>query len=529
MLQDESLIQDNELIIEFDKPVKEINTRLKWVKTQQKKELLPKIFAFSTHKRVSVRQTLVDTLSIFAGNLDEVWLLEWKNRESESTISISLEALIDKNRRVLAGEIEDSEQVYSVGEAILYVKKTISGKEFLIEAEIGQVQVYGYNKIYYITLKENEDTSIQAMMPEVVAYKLGVSLNEGLLVRVKGSFTLSKNGSRLTFVITSIRLSGEGELARNLKLLEEKLAMEGLFDESRKRSIPVLPRRVLLLASSASAALTDYQKVLQSRRGGMTIFHLPVKTQGVGAERDLIITLEGLNTIIRENTIELVVMTRGGGSKEDLQIFNSERVVRLIHGIEKPTIVAIGHERDTTLSELVADLRCSTPSQAAEKSGLSNQEVLLTSQNQLSKIVQLLTGKLTQYTITTESIMRNMIRFLSKFTSESNRLYLASVQSVATAINDKQNLIQLQFSKMVFTLQKKVSECRNTSLVLVSSILQHDISQIYKKGFVRLQKRGRSVSSVNELITGDTIELELQDGTVESTITKAVLTTGISL
>jgi exodeoxyribonuclease VII large subunit len=468
------------LIIEFNKPVKEINTRLKWVKTQQKKELLSQILPFFEHKRVSVRQTLVDVLSMFAGNLDENWLLEWKGKESESNVIIALEVLIDKNQRVLSGEVVDEEKVYSVSEAILYIKKTISGKEFLIEAEVGQVQLYGQSRVYYITLKEDEDTTIQAMMPEVVAYKLGVSLNEGLLVRVKGHFTLSKNGSRITFVVSSIRLSGEGELARNLKLLEEKLEREGLFDEKRKRPIPNLPKRILLLASPASAALTDFQKVLQARRGGVTMFHLPIKTQGVGAERDLVLTLEHINEVIKEHEIDLVVMTRGGGSKEDLQIFNSERVVRLIHGVDKPIIVAIGHERDTTLSELVADLRCSTPSQAAEKSGLSNQEVLLLTQNLVSKISQILNLKLSQYQTATESIMRNIVGFLTRFLTEGERLFDASKQLVLNRINESELSKNSTLNRILFLVQKQVNDARQKLQEVFNQIQQNDLESIYK-------------------------------------------------
>ncbi|NJK71323.1 MAG: hypothetical protein HC932_03675 [Thermales bacterium] len=116
--------------------------------------------------------------------------------------------------------------------------------------------------------------------------------------------------------------------------------------------------------------------MLNHRRGGLEIFHLPIKTQGRSAENEILNALGVTNKLVEENKIDTIVMTRGGGSKEDLIVFNSEKVVRALHGLSKPTIVAIGHERDVTLSELVADVRAATPSQAAEMVSQSSAEIL---------------------------------------------------------------------------------------------------------------------------------------------------------
>ena len=126
--------------------------------------------------------------------------------------------------------------------------------------------------------------------------------------------------------VSAIQLTGQGELLRNLKLLEQKLAQEGLFDPARKRPIPKVPQKILLVASPHSAAVTDFVKVLASRRTGIEIFLLPIKTQGLGAEAVILEQLAKVNDLCEQLAIDTVVITRGGGSQDDLFVFNSEAV-----------------------------------------------------------------------------------------------------------------------------------------------------------------------------------------------------------
>jgi exodeoxyribonuclease VII large subunit len=130
-----------------------------------------------------------------------------------------------------------------------------------------------------------------------------------------------------------------------------------------------------LIASPSSAAISDFTNVLGRRRVDKYL-PLTYQNQGVGAEYELIEALKQANTFIDDQSIDTVVITRGGGSKDDLQVFNVESVVRAVFGLNKPTIVAIGHERDVSLAELAADCRASTPSQAAELVSLSTEEVI---------------------------------------------------------------------------------------------------------------------------------------------------------
>jgi len=355
---------------------KQLIDQLKWIATHKKTEYINQIFLLTQNKSVAVRRKIAEIIPLIADKSYIPNLENWKLTESDRQTWLFIETAIDKLNRG-NDEADHDGAVLSVGEALTYMKKMISQKTLVIEGELTEVRLFqrAYQDIYYLGLKDNQDNRIDGMLLSRTAYQAGFPINDGMMVRIKGSFKIGKQ-SKLYFDIQHIQLTGQGELLRNLKLLEEKLQNEGLFDQSRKRLIPQIPYKVLLLASPNSAAIKDFTKVLSHRRNGVQIFHYPIKTQGVGAEFEILEALQQTNNVCDQYGINTVVMTRGGGSQDDLQVFNSERVVRALYAIKIPTIVAIGHERDVTLAELVADLRCSTPSQAAEKVSLSNQDIL---------------------------------------------------------------------------------------------------------------------------------------------------------
>ena len=167
-----------------------------------------------------------------------------------------------------------------------------------------------------------------------------------------------------TMNIQKILLSGEGTIKKAAKLLEIKLASEGLFDADRKRPIPFPAQRIGLITSKESAAYSDFTKIINERWGGLEIFLCDVQVQGEASADQIIRAVDLINQY--NPLVDVIVVTRGGGSQEDLQTFNVEAVVRAIAGSRIPTLVAIGHERDISLAEAAADRRGSTPTNAAE-------------------------------------------------------------------------------------------------------------------------------------------------------------------
>lgn len=194
-------------------------------------------------------------------------------------------------------------------------------------------------------------------------YNLPGPLEDGMLLKVRGQPRLHRLYG-FSVNVMSIRPAGEGTIRRAAALLQAKLAAEGLFDESRKRPLPYPPTSIGLVTSKQAAAYADFVKVLGARWGGLDIQLIDVQVQGEAAPAQITAAIEQFNA--RAVPPDVLVAIRGGGSAEDLAAFNTEQVTRSVAGSRVPTLVAIGHEVDTSLAELAADRRASTPSNAAE-------------------------------------------------------------------------------------------------------------------------------------------------------------------
>lgn len=164
--------------------------------------------------------------------------------------------------------------------------------------------------------------------------------------------------------ISDVQVSGVGSIKKAHDLLAAKLEKEGLFDPARKRTLPFPPERIGLITSSESAAYTDFDKIITARWPGLDIELYDVQVQGESASAQIVAAIEAANQ--KADQLEALIIIRGGGSRDDLVAFDHELVVRAVAASRIPTMVAIGHERDVVLAELAADVRASTPSNAAE-------------------------------------------------------------------------------------------------------------------------------------------------------------------
>jgi exodeoxyribonuclease VII large subunit len=228
----------------------------------------------------------------------------------------------------------------------------------VIEGELSNFRV-SKNRWVYFDLKD-ESASVKFFG---TVYNLPGPLEEGMTVRVTGSPRLhALYGFSVT--VQNIALSGEGTIKKAFELLLQKLTLEGLFAEERKRLLPYPPERIGLITSSESAAYADFVKILSVRWGGLRIELADVQVQGEPAAGQICRAIEYFNT--HGDPPSVLVLIRGGGSADDLQTFNTEAVTRAVASSRIPIVVAIGHEIDTSLAELAADLRASTPSNAAE-------------------------------------------------------------------------------------------------------------------------------------------------------------------
>lgn len=197
----------------------------------------------------------------------------------------------------------------------------------------------------------------------MTVWNLRVPVEDGMKVRVFGSPRVYPKYGKFSLSAERVEVSGEGSLRRALALLRQRLEKEGLFDPSRKRGLPRFPQRIALIASRESAAYGDFLRILDERWRGLEVDSYHVVVQGESSPRSVMAALEAAQS----GEYDAIVITRGGGSFEDLMAFNDEALVRAIHASRIPTLVAIGHERDITLAEEVADIRGSTPTDCARR------------------------------------------------------------------------------------------------------------------------------------------------------------------
>jgi exodeoxyribonuclease VII large subunit len=239
-------------------------------------------------------------------------------------------------------------------------------------AELGPVVVTGEltqartvaSGHFYATLKDPADGAVvSVVMWRSQVARMGRLPPEGSKVEVRGVIEVYPPRGGYQLIATRISLAGAGDLLAKLTALKERLAAEGLFDEERKRALPLLPRAVGLATASGSAALADLLDSIRRRFPGMHIVHAPCLVQGPGAAASIVAALDRLD---RHPLVEVVICGRGGGSLEDLWAFNEEAVVRRLATMARPTISAVGHETDWTLADLAADVRAKTPTEAGE-------------------------------------------------------------------------------------------------------------------------------------------------------------------
>jgi exodeoxyribonuclease VII large subunit len=260
-------------------------------------------------------------------------------------------------------------------------------------------------------------------------------------------------------------------------LLQAKLAAEGLFDPDRKRPVPYPPQRIALITAGGSAAFADFMKILNARWRGVVVDHYDVLVQGEQAPAQIISAIAAANSL--GDVPDVIVITRGGGSAEDLAAFSHEQVTRAVATSRIPTVVAIGHEVDVSLAELAADQRASTPSNAAE---------LLTPDRAV------------------------VLRRLEEMKVELNDELLGVVASRKEWIG-RQRIGLDRGLRMNFEATQ--SRLRATRQLLEA----YDPLAAMRRGYAIVRTKGKVIKSISSLGAGDAIELQLSDGVASATIT----------
>jgi len=251
----------------------------------------------------------------------------------------------------------------SVSELTDRIKQTLESDfdEVALRAEVSNLARPRSGHIYF-TLKD-DSASIRAVLWKNDARRLAFDLTDGLAVRCLGRVTVYPPRGEYQIVVRQIEPEGIGALELAFRQRYARLAQEGLFDQARKRSLPRYPRRIVIVTSPSGAAVRDLLQVTGRRWRQAEILIAPTRVQGVGSDQEVVAAIALANRVVGA---DVVIVARGGGSQEDLWTFNEEIVVRAIAGSKLPVVSAIGHEIDVTLSDLAADKRALTPTEAGE-------------------------------------------------------------------------------------------------------------------------------------------------------------------
>lgn len=241
-----------------------------------------------------------------------------------------------------------------------------------VEGEISNFRAHTSGH-WYFTIRD-EGAQLRATCFRGINRAIRFRPSDGLLVRVRGRMTVYEPRGDYEIVVEGLDPVGAGALRVAFEQLKERLAAEGLFDEALKRELPLLPRRVGIVTSPTGAAVRDIIRTIERRTRTVSLLLAPARVQGEGAAREIAAAVRSLNEYHAravaegrsEDTIDVIIIGRGGGSSEDLWAFNEEEVARAVRASVVPVISAVGHETDFTISDFAADVRAATPTAAAE-------------------------------------------------------------------------------------------------------------------------------------------------------------------
>ena len=254
---------------------------------------------------------------------------------------------------------------YTISEITYIIQNLLENTlgRFSVKGEITNFHPAASGHIYF-SLKDEKASISVALFRSTVAKIKNIQAKNGMEVIVQGSLSVYPPRGSYQIIAQSMEAVGEGSLQAQFEELKKKLHKEGLFEEKRKRKLPSMPQKIAIITSPAGAAIQDVLTVLKRRHSGTEVLLIPSLVQGESADLEIIRGLSMANDP-RINA-DLILLTRGGGSLEDLWCFNSEQLARAIFESRLPIVSAVGHEVDFTIADFVADFRAPTPSAAAE-------------------------------------------------------------------------------------------------------------------------------------------------------------------
>ncbi len=385
----------------------------------------------------------------------------------------------------------------------------------------------------YFALKD-EQGQIRCAMFRRAASLLNFSPRDGQLVEVRGRLGVYEPRGELQLVVESMTPAGQGALFEEFARLKAKLAGEGLFDASRKRPVPPLPRAIGLVTSPNAAALHDVVTALRRRVPHIPVVLVPAAVQGAQAPQELIQALsklylleqysQGLSGDLTHKLppIDVILLVRGGGSLDDLWAFNDEQLARTIAQSPVPIISGVGHETDFTIADFCADLRAPTPTAAAELAALPREQLLLAVDNAQAALQQRTAHRLDQHSQRLDRLAQQLGRpsgLVARQQLQLSRLGQRLAHGAQTALQRQQTALAQQTARLpqVLLASQAQRHERLSRAALRLDLL--DPHRVLQRGYALLTDTdGRAITQAAQTHLGQTLRADLAQGRVDLTV-----------
>lgn len=377
------------------------------------------------------------------------------------------------------------------------LEKQSSLRDIWLKGEISGFKHYQQSGHLYFTLKDDQ-SAISAVMFRSRARTLDFQPANGLEVLVRGSISVFAPQGRYQLYAEEMQPFGMGGVYLFLEQLKERLNQKGYFDPQIKKPLPAFAQRIGIVTSQDGAALRDMLRIIHQRHRGVEVILVHSAVQGSEAPRQLARGIELLN---RYGKPDIIIIGRGGGSFEDLMPFNSEEVVQAIFESTIPVISAVGHEVDITLSDLAADLRAATPTQAAQ---LAVADAL-----QLRRECSALSQRMN----------RLMQRRLQQESEILDRLMMNRAWKRASSlIGDRQQTADELGQRLQRSLRDRLNSYNNRLNVSVSGLDRLSPLKVMQRGYAVVSNEARTLRSVEDAAPGDVLKIDLIDGEVRAVV-----------
>lgn len=385
----------------------------------------------------------------------------------------------------------------SVGEVNNYVKKLVENdfilKNLNVKGEISNLKFHSSGHIYF-SLKD-ENSKVNCIMFKNNAVNLDFRLEEGMKVEIKARLGVYHKEGTYQLYCENIKKAGIGELFEEFHKLKKELSEEGIFDEKYKRALPKFPKRIGIITARTGAAVRDIINVIQRRNKFLDIILYPAKVQGENAADSII---EGIRYFNNEKSVDVIILGRGGGSIEELWAFNNRYLAYEIFNSRIPTVSAVGHEVDFTISDFVSDMRAPTPSAAGELVSPSLQEMINDLVNKKEFLHRAIDRKFLN--------SKRDVDLLYKGLKGNNPKHI-----IEKRIKEVNSLEE----KLNFLGKRKIDKAKD-ELIALNSILQtlNPLNTLERGYSVIMDKEDKVINEVSELKKNDMVKVIMKDGSV---------------